>query len=34
MNICKHTTWQLIERIVFLVGLAVIAMDMLWWRPG
>lgn len=34
MNICKHTGWQLIERIVFLVALAVIAMDMIWWRPG
>ena len=34
MNICKHTTWQLIERIVLLAALIVVAMDMLWWRPG
>lgn len=29
----KHTTWQRIERIVFLLALIVAALDILYWRP-
>ena len=34
MNPSKHTAWQRIERAVFLIALAVVAMDLLVWRPG
>lgn len=30
----KLTPWQRIERAVFLIALAVVAMDLLVWHPG
>lgn len=29
----NYTTWQRIERIVFLLALVVAALDILYWRP-
>jgi len=29
----KLTTWQRIERVVFLLALIVAALDILYWRP-
>ena len=30
----KLTTWQRIERIVFLLAIVVAALDILYWRGG
>jgi len=29
----KYTTWQRIERVIFLLALIVAALDILYWRP-
>lgn len=29
----KHTAWQRIERVIFLVALIVAALDLYYWRP-
>lgn len=28
----RHSPWQRIERVVFLLALIVVACDVLWWR--
>jgi hypothetical protein len=29
----RHSPWQRAERVVFLLGLIVVALDVLVWRP-
>ena len=29
----KHTTWERIERVVFLICAIVAALDLYYWRP-
>lgn len=33
LNFEQHTPWERIERVVFLLGLIVVALDVLVWRP-
>jgi hypothetical protein len=27
----RHTAWQRIERCIFLLGIAVLALNLYWW---
>ena len=29
----RHSPWERIERVVFLLCLIVVALDVLYWRP-
>jgi hypothetical protein len=29
----NHTLWQKLERVLLLVGLIVLMLDLLYWRP-